>query len=1063
MSFKDKVDELRNQAQTTQAANKIIDQLKKLENSNNEDTSYRWIWELIQNAKDVVNSTGKVDILVNFDEYRRVIEFKHNGKLFLTKNIVFLIEQVSTKERNELDRKEKKITGKFGTGFLTTHLLSKKVNVTGYLCDEDEPVHQFNIDIDRSSDNQTEIIKSIEDSCEQLNKNAVEVTKEINESDFNTCFTYELNVLGIKIAKAGLNNLVASIAYVFAFVPEIESITIQANTIEGKYNQVLSRGDDVDVTLKNAKIITVCDTKRKNPRYIFTLKDEVLTHLSIAVALLDVGEKSAVKQMNDNLPKLFCDFPLLGTSDFAFPVVINNPYFEPTEPRDGIELESKAEEKQYIKDNKTALETAVELYKTGLSFFVENNYKGVYNIVKINDQPHKTWLNAEWFENKILEPIKDEIKYLNLITTSADDKKPLFKLWDDPIVLIPKNQENKEEMFNLWSLSNALFPEFLPKQEELEAWCYSLWDECKNLDIDNIVQAIVGSENVSSLADKIKGQDVIIWLNEFYKLLLTSEEDGCKKAIEHSEVFLNQNGEFCCLNSIYFDKEIDDTYKEVSLLLDIDVKDKLLHKRVSTEISKHIEVTQYGYSELFSEISRCLQNEHQNCEDFFQRILCIQTNEKQKQDDFLKIAKLVYKNTKWEIISSIRYSKQLFEQALNNWIAKLCFDIQQSKTLNGFAEEYFSDNVDDAVWFINQFVLFLEKNDYKYLTDKYSILPNQNRLFKRSPELQLDTGEIDEVVKDAYCFTGVDIRIKLLMSSICFPLSENTATNLYSLANEITNYIENHKNKLGEDNDQERLVFQNFFSYLKSTDNKTIRNAFKTLYSNLYWFYNDDIISDNMQKAEQYEQLLSKHGVSNFQELEELLKQAKNNVQSTDTINVSKEQLAQLGINTEDDLLQVLNILVGEGELTDSQLGELASGMSIEEVSKKFLHSSKNNKLAREYYEKIMNRAIQQVFYYLKETCRYEMSDTLEEWKKTSYSKTVFWAKKNGADIRIVVRPSDDDKIIFFYEQEVAAMDDTNYELWTNNDDGNTRMITLGDIIKTTGISVVPLKNLNPK
>ena len=37
-------------------------------------------------------------------------------------------------------------------------------------------------------------------------------------------------------------------------------------------------------------------------------------------------------------------------------------------------------------------------------------------------------------------------------------------------------------------------------------------------------------------------------------------------------------------------------------------------------------------------------------------------------------------------------------------------------------------------------------------------------------------------------------------------------------------------------------------------------------------------------------------------------------------------------------------------------------------------------------------------------------------------------------------------------EQEVAAMDDTNYELWTDNGDGNTRMITLGDIIKTTGI-----------
>jgi len=1062
MSFKDKVDELRNQAQTTQAANKIIDQLKKLENSNNENTSYRWIWELIQNAKDVVNSTGKVDILVDFDEHRKVIEFKHNGKLFLTKNIVFLIEQVSTKERNELDRKEKKITGKFGTGFLTTHLLSKKVNVMGYLCDEDEPLHKFNIDIDRSSDNQAEIIKSIEESCEQLNKSAKEITTPIDENNFNTCFTYELNALGIQTAKDGLNNLVASVAYVFAFVPEIRSISIQANTIKGNYNQVLYRGDDVGVALKNAKIITVCDSRKKNPRYIFVHKDEVLTHLSIAVELLDIGEKAAIQQLNGNLPKLFCDFPLLGTSDFAFPIVINNPYFDPTEARDGIELESRSEEKQSIKDNKTSLETAVVLYKTTLSFFTEYNYKGVYNIVKISEQPHKTWLNADWFENKILESIKEEIKYLNLITTNTGDKKPLFEFWGEPVVLIPKNQESREEMLKLWYLSNALFPEFLPKQDELEAWCGSLWNECKNLDIDNIVQAIESSENLSSLADKLNRQDVFIWLNEFYKLLLTSEDEACKEAMDYSAVFLNQNSEFCCLNKVFFDKEIDDIYKDVALLLDIDVKDKLIHKRVATEISKHIEGTQYGYSELFTEISRCLQNEHQNRENFFQKILCIQINDKQKQDGFLKIAKQFYRETTWEIIRSNKYLKSIFEQALNNWVAKLCADIQQSKTFDVFAEEHFSDNVDDAISFINQFVLFLEKNDYKHLADKYSVLPNQNGVFKRSTELQLDTGEIDEVVKDAYCFTGVDIRIKLLVSSIYFPLSENTATNLYPLADAITNYIENHKNKLGEDNDQERLVFQNFFSYLKNTDDKMIRNAFKTLYSNLYWFYNDDIISDNMQKAEKYEQLLSKHGVKSFQELEELLKQA-SNVQSAETINISKEQLAQLGINTEDELLQVLSVFVGDGELTDFQLVKLPSGISIDEISKKFLHSSKNNRFSYQYYEKIMDRAIQQVFYYLKETGRYEISSTLEKWRETSYSKTVFWAKKNGNDIRIVVRPSDDDKIIFYYEQEVAAMDDTNYELWTDNGDGNTRMITLGDIIKTTGISVIPLKNLNPK
>ncbi|MNC14505.1 hypothetical protein D3C75_622840 [compost metagenome] len=87
MEFSQKIRDLRNKAQETQAANKIIDMLTELKLKNDDTTSYRWIWELIQNAKDVVNSNGMVDIIINFDKSGKAIEFKHNGKLFTTENI----------------------------------------------------------------------------------------------------------------------------------------------------------------------------------------------------------------------------------------------------------------------------------------------------------------------------------------------------------------------------------------------------------------------------------------------------------------------------------------------------------------------------------------------------------------------------------------------------------------------------------------------------------------------------------------------------------------------------------------------------------------------------------------------------------------------------------------------------------------------------------------------------------------------------------------------------------------------------------------------------------------
>ena len=99
-SYKNKIKELRNTAQETQAAIKIQDKLNELRSKDVMISSYRWIWELIQNAKDCTNSSGKIDIEIMFDSVQKNVEFRHNGKLFSTKNIVYLIEQVSTKERS---------------------------------------------------------------------------------------------------------------------------------------------------------------------------------------------------------------------------------------------------------------------------------------------------------------------------------------------------------------------------------------------------------------------------------------------------------------------------------------------------------------------------------------------------------------------------------------------------------------------------------------------------------------------------------------------------------------------------------------------------------------------------------------------------------------------------------------------------------------------------------------------------------------------------------------------------------------------------------------------------
>lgn len=432
MEFSQKIRNLRNKAQETQAANKIIDMLTELKLKNDETTSYRWIWELIQNAKDVVNTSGMVDIVINFDEGNKTVEFKHNGKLFSTENIVFLIEQVSTKDRTITNEKNKKTTGKFGTGFLTTHLLSEKVRVSGYLQDAGESPCSFNVILDRSGMDQQSIISAIQESCSQLDKNTTITTdKTINDEDFNTCFTYVLDESGLSTAKKGLKNLLIAAPYVFAFVPEIGSITVTS----GQYIQKISRGRMIETELEDAKVTNVVIATKgiTKDRYIFVLGTN---DLSVAVEVEQRAGNNFTTKYDTQLPKIFCDFPLLGTNDFSFPVVVNSSLFNPTEPRNGIHLTDKVHKQ--ITENKQILMEASQLYVKIVDYFLEKEYEGIYNITKISEQPEKDWLSKEWFEQEIINNLKSHITEIPLISTHNAGKIPLKDEWGGTGVFIQK-------------------------------------------------------------------------------------------------------------------------------------------------------------------------------------------------------------------------------------------------------------------------------------------------------------------------------------------------------------------------------------------------------------------------------------------------------------------------------------------------------------------------------------------------------------------------------------------------------------------------------------------------
>lgn len=84
---------------------------------------------MIQNAKDAPNNFGVVKIKQELNDSHFISS--HNGNAFTIKELHSVVAQYSTKDYE--NDETKKITGKNGTGFMTTFIIGKIATINSYV------------------------------------------------------------------------------------------------------------------------------------------------------------------------------------------------------------------------------------------------------------------------------------------------------------------------------------------------------------------------------------------------------------------------------------------------------------------------------------------------------------------------------------------------------------------------------------------------------------------------------------------------------------------------------------------------------------------------------------------------------------------------------------------------------------------------------------------------------------------------------------------------------------------------------------------------------------------
>lgn len=1000
------------------AANRIVQLLHKQRYNNNENSAKRWVWELCQNAKDVCNSTGKVKISIDYDKDQEKVRFRHNGKAFSMDNIISLINQSSSKDRN--DGSEGK-SGKFGTGFITTHLLSEVVNISGIL-EVDSEYSKFNISLDRRGKDKDEIMAAMEKAVSDLKK--CTPIDSLNEDEYNTVFEYKLDEYGMQTASAGLENLRVSAPFVLAILPSIEEITVENTGERFRYKR------EIDCRLEKAAVSEIEIEENGQLSYKYVLK-VTQDKVSILIALECSENKKKIVPFLKHQSKLFCDFPLIGTEDFPFPVLISSPDFNPTEPRDGVFLtcRNRAGTDDEIEVNRNMIETAYQLYQQLLEYVAKEEWDGIFNITKICSQSEKDWYDKDWLKD-IVEKCKTAILHTPIVETANGAAKALRDDRDgEQIFIVSDRGESVRE--RIWQLLHCSIPDKIPKREDLHEWYHSLWPEYKGFTFESLSNQVSNYENIETLEGQLCEVGWEEWLNNYYDLIDENEKRQEYAANQQLNILPNQNGVFCRVGKLRADAGVLEEYKDILLSLGEDVKDRLLHLNIGCR--KWFQCEETTNKQILEQIERRLiETGVEVKRAAYLKIVYMYNDsfrgiEEQKQicDYAGRILKLDYR---MQEVTEI--SEKLLQEAMKYTVTSIADRISECSTVDGLAE-FLGIVKEEAVAFLAGFIDFVIKQDFDNLLNKVTkpILPNQNGDFLVKEKIYIDD-EIDETLKEIACFASYDIKAELLMKEVNLNLPENRWKTNKDIAPCIIQFVEHHRTA----KDLEvRSVFNKLLLWINDHPSKA-EEIMPTLYKNKHYLYDDDDIANNLRQAETLTNIMDKYDIKSSAQLEAIIQKNVCSLpggSSPSKETVTQEILLQYGIDSEEALNKAFS---------DSDFANL------------FIRESKHDLSTYEYVRRILGRAQKNILEYLEGQEEYDLSD------KQKIADTIYVVKKNGKQIYILARPSDGGEIRIYYRTEMDVLDySMDWELWVEDGKDVPQKITFGKVIKLTGLNRIPL------
>lgn len=752
----------------------------------------RWVWELIQNAKDTIASDptrNKINVRIEIEG--DIVRFRHDGNPFTSDARFGLLYKYSE------DKENSESTGRFGTGFLTTHCLSKVVTIESNMYSNDEKTELcgFSVTMYRDGQIEKELLEGL-DKMEESQKYYGDLFKW-------TTFTYHVSTdSGRRAIQLGIENFYKHITQTMLFCKELASIELNDN---GKITNIIRRPIEEVAPNVMSAIFEIHGETTSIRRFLYSsyheynkeLSDRYRADREIRIdAAIEVDENNCIVSHAGNTSH-FCVLPLVGIeTQLEEPIILNSPDFEPDEERQSLLLSGQNwdEEHNNISEvgiNQIIYSKVYSLYDNLVSYLSSNSYGKLYLLANgLKKAKEHDKLDEKWYSENVIKNYRDVLLKYPVVEPYAN--KELKKLAD---CIFVKESKNENEVF---SLLTSLYPDKLIK-DNLE-WSQFVWEEgldiwntkdlCKNIEEKNNWNNITLEEGVA----------VTDWYNKFLTHVQTYDE----RYLKNYALLPNMNGELKKIDAENFKQGEKVSAFIIDLLVKLgkDVKPILLHSDV-TAVSLDSKYNSQSYSADLNRLAKNIiddDNQTTKVSRLMPLISIIPNAEEKYSSEFRNQRKRFYEicTSLYSITDAVSITdNSLLDGAwkeVDTWfVSRVLNSLKSIGSLSKLPSGLDAKWLNDALLALNIQITNL---------DAFEVLPNQEGNFCAHKNLYKDAGVPEELKNDIFKSADLNYKEMLLHKDIdasAFSVNQNKT---------ITSFAADLKSKFATTNS---YVYGNYF------------------------------------------------------------------------------------------------------------------------------------------------------------------------------------------------------------------------------------------------------------